>query len=66
MDAMKAVPKYDHWHVTQQLGFKPILYCWCGASCDLNKNSRKAIKAFKLAHDDCEQPQSDNQAAKTG
>ncbi len=52
---MKAVPIYDHYHVTQQLGFKPILYCWCGSTIDLNTNNRKALKAFKAQHDECEQ-----------
>lgn len=45
------------FHVTQQLGFKPILYCWCGASIDTNKNSWQALRKFKLAHEGmCEMP----------
>jgi len=45
----------SHFNVTQQLGFKPVLHCWCGATMDLNQpgNSKKALHAFHLAHADC-------------
>lgn len=47
----------SHFNVTQQLGFKPVLHCPCGASMDLNLrgNNRNALKAFKLAHETCGQ-----------
>jgi hypothetical protein len=41
----------SQFHVTRQLGFKPILYCWCGANIDTNKNSWQALRKFKMAHE---------------
>jgi hypothetical protein len=53
----QATQQRYQFHTTQQLGYKKILYCWCGASLDLNKNSYKALKQFKLAHEGvCEMP----------
>jgi hypothetical protein len=42
-----------HFSVTQQLGFKPVLHCPCGASLDLNLNPKRVLQAFNLAHADC-------------
>jgi hypothetical protein len=48
----------NQFHVTCQLGFKPVLYCWCGASFDMNqRHVYKALKVFKLAHENVCEPQ---------
>lgn len=50
----------NQFHVTCQLGFKPILYCWCGASFDMNKRRKvhDTLRKFRLAHEGvCEMPQ---------
>jgi hypothetical protein len=53
----------NQFHSTQQLGYKKILYCWCGASLDLNKNDYRALRKFRLAHEGiCEMPQVSKQA----
>jgi hypothetical protein len=55
----KPQPRIYHFHVTQQLGFKqPILYCWCGASIDLNKQykPRKKAQMWMDEHEGCEMP----------
>jgi hypothetical protein len=48
-----------HFNVTQQLGFKPVLHCTCGATMDLNLrgNSRHALRAFRLDHEGCQDEQ---------
>jgi hypothetical protein len=47
----------SQFHITRQLGFKPILYCWCGAYIDTNKNSWQALRKFRQAHEGiCEMP----------
>jgi hypothetical protein len=46
----------DHFHVTQQLGFKPVLHCWCGAVLDLNQNKRSSIRRWASEHEACELP----------
>jgi hypothetical protein len=59
----QATKQVYQFHTTQQLGFKKILYCWCGASLDTNKNDYRALKAFRLAHEGvCEMPQVSKQA----
>jgi hypothetical protein len=60
----QATQQRYQFHTTQQLGYKKILYCWCGASLDLNKNSYKALKAFKLAHENICEPQVSKQAVR--
>ena len=44
-----------HFHVTQQIGFKPVLHCSCGGTMDLNLrgNGRHALAAFKRSHEAC-------------
>jgi hypothetical protein len=47
----------DHFHVTQQLGFKPVLHCWCGATLDLNQNKRRqSTRRWTDDHRECELP----------
>ena len=43
--------------VTQQLGFKPVLHCRCGASLDLNINPKRVLHSFRLAHEGCQDEQ---------
>ena len=47
-----------HFSVTQQLGRKPVLHCFCGATMDFNQkgNRKQALRAFHLAHADCLPP----------
>jgi hypothetical protein len=59
-----AKQQHNQFHTTQQLGFKQILYCWCGASCDMNKNSKQALRQFYLAHADVCEPKVSKQAVK--
>jgi hypothetical protein len=47
----QATKQVYQFHTTQQLGFKKILYCWCGASLDLNKNDYRALRKFRMAHE---------------
>jgi hypothetical protein len=45
----------DHFHVTQQLGFKKVLHCWCGATFDENQNFKRGSKRrWTQEHEDCE------------
>ena len=46
----------QHFYTTQKLGFTPMLHCWCGASLTLDRIGRKAIAAFKDAHEECLHP----------
>ena len=43
------------FHVTQQLGFKPVLHCPCGAMMDMNLPgwSKRALHTFHVQHADC-------------
>ena len=54
----KRQPRIDKFHITQQLGFKPVLHCWCGDSFDFNVRykSRKTAKAWMSEHEACEMP----------
>ena len=47
----------SQFSVTQQLGFKPVLHCKCGASLDLNINPKRVLHAFHLAHEGCQDEQ---------
>jgi len=49
--------RIDHFHVTQQLGFKPILHCWCGATLDMGLNHKGAQRKFAQAHEECKPPE---------
>jgi hypothetical protein len=46
----------DHFSVSQQLGFKKVYYCWCGASLDLNQNKHMPVRRWVQEHEACEMP----------
>jgi hypothetical protein len=54
----KTKPQIYHFHVTQQLGFKQVVHCWCGAVLDLNQQykQRATTKAWLAEHEWCESP----------
>ena len=57
----KSHAKPQQFHMTTQLGFAPILHCWCGETCDTGKNDRRAQLRFTQAHEECEMPTPDEQ-----
>lgn len=40
-------------HMTQKLGFKPVVTCDCGSSIDLNTAKRREVEAWTETHQTC-------------